>query len=391
MTQAALFPFSAITAQPAMQLALLLAALDPAIGGVLIEGPSGTAKSTAARALAELLPAQAPFVTLPLGASLEHVAGSLDLNSAMQDHALQFAPGLLARAHGGVLYVDEINLLPDAIVDVLLDAAASGVHTVERDGISHSHPARFVLIGTMNPEEGPLRPQLLDRLGLSVRLENVSDARLRQQIVKTRLAFDADPQGFRQQHAHDNQILAERLAAARALLAAPTDQAAGFAGLSDAVFEAVSQGCIAAGVNGLRADMVWLRAARALAAWQGQSEVNADHAEQVAALVLAHRSASGHTLPSSAAAPAPSTSQSTPPSQTLASASSKPSTGAPLASTHTQPSHAPADRQSPATDPDGTAQPDWGALPPEPAGLQRMATTNRLLPTGRAGQTAKKP
>ncbi|MET0209919.1 MAG: ATP-binding protein, partial [Burkholderiaceae bacterium] len=148
-----LFPFAAIAGQPALRQALLLAAIDPHIGGVLIEGPRGTAKSTGARALAELLEG-APFVTVPLGASLEHLAGSLDLQQAMAGHAVAFAPGLLAKAHGGVLYVDEINLLPDALVDVLLDAAASGVNSVERDGISHRHAARFVLVGTMNPEEG---------------------------------------------------------------------------------------------------------------------------------------------------------------------------------------------------------------------------------------------
>ena len=188
-----LFPFAAIAGQPLLCQALLLAAIDPQLGGVLIEGPRGTAKSTAARALAELIDA-APFVTLPLGASLEHLAGSLDLGQAMAGHALKFAPGLLARAHGGVLYVDEINLLPDALVDVLLDAAASGVNVVERDGISHRHAARFVLVGTMNPEEGQLRPQLLDRLGLCVRLANVQDAAQRQAIVRARLLFDADPQ-----------------------------------------------------------------------------------------------------------------------------------------------------------------------------------------------------
>lgn len=385
MTPAALFPFSAITGQPDMQLALLLAAIDPAIGGVLIEGPSGTAKSTAARALAELLPAQSPFVSLPLGASLEHVAGSLDLSQAMQGHALQFAPGLLARAHGGVLYVDELNLLPDAIVDVLLDAAASGVHTVERDGISHSHPASFVLIGTMNPEEGQLRPQLLDRLGLCVRLQNVHDAAQRQHIVKTRLAFDADPQGFRQQHAAENQALAERLAKARDLLA--TVPAHG--GWSDAVFDTVSQGCIAAGVNGLRADMVWLRAARALAAWNGQAEVSTEHAEQVAHLVLAHRSAVKPPQSSSAATPSSQPQAPTQQSQAEPRPSNAGKAPSPAGSGQ-QPSNPPSSHSATATDPNGIEQ-DWGALPPEPAGLHSMGTAHTLLPTGRSGPAAKKP
>jgi magnesium chelatase subunit I len=212
------FPFAAIAGQPQLRQALLLAAVDPGLGGVLIEGPRGTAKTTAARALAELLPG-APFVTLPLGASLESLVGTLDLGQALAGHELKFAPGLLARAHGGVLYVDEINLLPDALIDSLLDAAASGVNVVERDGISHRHAARFVLVGTMNPEEGTLRPQLLDRFGLCVQLRNIEDAAERQAIVRARLAFDADPQGFRAKHAQAEAALAAALVKARAIVA----------------------------------------------------------------------------------------------------------------------------------------------------------------------------
>jgi MoxR-like ATPase len=209
------FPFAAISGQPLLRQALLLAAVDPGLGGVLIEGPRGTAKTTAARALAELLPG-APFVTLPLGASLESLVGTLDLGQALAGHELRFAPGLLARAHGGVLYVDEINLLPDALIDSLLDAAASGVNVVERDGISHRHAARFVLVGTMNPEEGTLRPQLLDRFGLCVQLRNIENAAERQAIVRARLAFDADPQGFRAKHAQEEAALAATLVRAKA-------------------------------------------------------------------------------------------------------------------------------------------------------------------------------
>lgn len=281
------FPLSAIQGQPQLVQALLLAATEPALGGVLIQGPRGTAKSTAARALADVL-APAPFVTLPLGASLEHVVGSLDLSKALAGGEVAFAPGMLAKAHGGVLYVDEINLLPDAIVDVLLDVAASGVNHVERDGISHRHAARFVLIGTMNPEEGVLRPQLLDRLGLCVQLANAQDPQLRSAIVKARLRYELDPAGFLQAHAAEQARLAERLSQARArcadALALPW---------SDAVHDAVARQCIAAHVDGLRADLVMLRAARALAAWEGSAAITPDHVARVAPLVLLHRAAQG--------------------------------------------------------------------------------------------------
>lgn len=279
------FPLAAIQGQAQLVQALLLAAIEPALGGVLIQGPRGTAKSTAARALAELL-APAPFATLPLGASVEHVLGSLDLGKALAGNELVFAPGVVAKAHGGVLYVDEINLLPDAIVDVLLDVAASGVNRVERDGISHSHAARFVLIGTMNPEEGLLRPQLLDRLGLCVQLANAQDVQLRSAIVKSRLRFELDPAGFAREHAPQQAALAERLRVARARCANPDELP-----WSDAIHEAVAQQCIAAQVDGLRADLVMLRAARALAAWEQSPAIEAEHVLRVAPLVLAHRGA----------------------------------------------------------------------------------------------------
>ncbi len=163
------FPLAAVVGADELKLALCLAAIDPAIGGVLIEGPRGMAKSTLARGVADLLDG-GRFVTLPLGASEERIVGTLDLDAALGEGRAQFSPGVLAHAHGGVLYVDEVNLLPDHLVDLLLDVAASGVNLIERDGLSHSHPARFVLIGTMNPEEGELRPQLLDRFGLKVQL-----------------------------------------------------------------------------------------------------------------------------------------------------------------------------------------------------------------------------
>lgn len=280
MTLKPLFPFSALLGQDNLQRALLLAAIDPSIGGVLIEGPRGTAKSTSARALSELLPA-GQFVTLPLGASEEQLIGTLDIESALQKGEVKFSPGLLAKAHGGVLYVDEVNLLPDTLVDQLLDVAASQVNIVERDGISHAHAASFVLIGTMNREEGELRPQLLDRFGLALTLENYRDATLRQNIVKARIAFDIDPIAFRKNLAEQQKALIDSIQFARENL-----QRLEF---SDAVHEHASELCLAAHVDGLRADLMMLRAARALAALQRDAAITIAHVDVVAELALYHR------------------------------------------------------------------------------------------------------
>jgi magnesium chelatase subunit I len=280
MTDYPEFPFSALVGQEALQQALLLAAVDPALGGVLVSGPRGTAKSTAARALAELLP-EGRFVTLPLGASEGQLIGTLDLQGALRDATVTFSPGLLAKAHLGVLYVDEVNLLPNPLVDQLLDVAASGVNIVERDGISHRHDARFVLIGTMNPEEGELRPQLLDRFGMAVELSNCFDADMRQRIVKARLAFDAGAQAFRERHAAQQNALEQRIHTARAALA--------MLDFDDSVHARVSELCIEAHVDGLRADLVMLRAARALAALEAASHIDVTHVERVADAVLKHR------------------------------------------------------------------------------------------------------
>ncbi|MCY0385708.1 ATP-binding protein [Robbsia sp. Bb-Pol-6] len=274
------FPFTALVAQARLQLALQLVAVDPGIGGVLISGPRGTAKSTSARALADLLP-EGRFVNVPLGASEAQLIGTLDLEAVLREASVRFAPGLLARAHGGVLYVDEVNLLADHLVDPLLDVASSGINTVEREGVSHRHAARFVLVGTMNPEEGALRPQLSDRFGLAVALENCTDPLLRQQIVRTRLAYDADAAGFCAAHADAQRALAERLARARRGLAR--------LGFDDTVHAHVSRLCIAAGVDGMRADLVMLKAARALAVFEEADAVTPAHVDRVAEFVLWHR------------------------------------------------------------------------------------------------------
>ncbi len=266
------FPFSAVVGQSDAHLALLLAAMDPGIGGVLLRGDKGSAKSTLARGLAALMAPGAPFVELPIGATEDRVVGGLDVGAALSGTAVQLRPGLLAAADGGVLYVDEVNLLPDHLVDVLLDAAASGVHHVERDGVSHTHPARFVLIGSMNPEEGELRPQLLDRFGLAVEVRAPEDPQLRAQIVRARLGFD---HGDRPEN--DDQRLAARLASATV------------AALPDDVVDFACRLALGAGAEGLRGDLVLCRAAAALAGWEGRSTATIADLERVAGLALAHR------------------------------------------------------------------------------------------------------
>ncbi|NVZ24446.1 AAA family ATPase [Pseudomonas gingeri] len=274
------FPLSAVVGADALKLALCLTAIDPKIGGVLIEGPRGMAKSTLARGLADLL-ASGQFVTLPLGATEERLVGTLDLDAALGEGRAQFSPGVLAKADGGVLYVDEVNLLADHLVDLLLDVAASGTNLVERDGISHRHAARFVLIGTMNPEEGELRPQLLDRFGLNVALSGQPLPGERGQIIRRRLDFDNDPQAFCEQWEQQQQVLRQRCEQARALLPAIA--------LDDQALAEITERCFAAGVDGLRADLVWLRAARAHAAWRGGQRIAEEDIEAVAEFALRHR------------------------------------------------------------------------------------------------------
>jgi magnesium chelatase subunit D len=278
------YPFSAIVGHDRLRLALLLCAVHPEIGGVLIRGEKGTAKSTAVRALASVLAQADPdahLVELPIGATEDRVVGSLDLQKVLRDGEHAFSPGLLARAHGGVLYVDEVNLLPDHLVDVLLDAAAMGRVHVERDGVSHSHEARFVLIGTMNPEEGELRPQLLDRFGLAVDVAASRDVTVRSAVIRARLAYEADPAGFADRYRSQDGELAARIAAARALIADVE--------LPDRELHRIAALCAAFDVDGMRADLVVARTAVAHAAWRGDTTVGEEDIRAAAELALPHR------------------------------------------------------------------------------------------------------
>ncbi|RZU31879.1 magnesium chelatase subunit D [Blastococcus saxobsidens] len=309
------YPFTAVVGMDDLRLALLLNAVSPAVGGVLVRGEKGTAKSTSVRALAAVLPPvavvpgcrfgcdpaapdpgcpdgpheagaaartrPARLVELPVGASEDRLVGSLDLERALTEGVKAYEPGLLAAAHRGVLYVDEVNLLHDHLVDLLLDAAALGTAYVEREGISVRHAARFLLVGTMNPEEGELRPQLLDRFGLTVEVAAPRDPAVRAEVVRRRFASDADPAGFAAAWDDEETALAERIATARARLPRVV--------LSDAALRQVTAVCAAFDVDGLRADLVTARAAIAHAAWCGREEVTEDDVRVAARLALPHR------------------------------------------------------------------------------------------------------
>jgi magnesium chelatase subunit I len=314
------FPFSAIVGQEDMILAIQVVAVDPSIGGVLVLGDRGTGKSTAVRALADLLPpikvvvgcpygcdpasglAQCdacrarsshsagkaktamrpvPVVDLPLGATEDRVVGALDLEKALSQGIKEFAPGLLARANRGFLYIDEVNLLEDHIVDLLIDVAASGENLVEREGLSVRHPARFVLVGSGNPEEGELRPQLLDRFGLSVEVKTPQDLALRVQVVRRRDAFERDPAAFRAEWDKANQKLRQRIVRAQ--------KAIGQIDVADEVLLLCAALCHNLGTDGLRAELTLLRATRAYAALVGDKAVNRTHLRAMAPLVLRHR------------------------------------------------------------------------------------------------------
>ena len=305
------YPFSAIVGQEALREALLVNAVSPEVGGVLVRGERGTAKSTAVRALAPLLPPvpaaagqafcftagdlapdgvvdaaapveprAAPLVELPVGATIDRLVGALDLGRALAGERA-FEAGLLARAHRGVLYVDEVNLLPDHLVDVLLDAAAMGVCHVERDAVSVRHDARFLLVGTMNAEEGELRPQLLDRFGLGVEVAAPLEPAVRAEIVRRRLAYEADPLAFAERYADDDADVAATILTARDRLPAVV--------LPERQLDRIVGACAEIGVDGMRGDVVTARTARVLAALDGAGEVDAEHVRRAAHLALTHR------------------------------------------------------------------------------------------------------
>lgn len=315
------YPFTAIVGQDEMKTALLIAATDPGIGGVMVFGDRGTGKSTAVRALAALLPKltavkgcryhcdpradagrctgdcgrtdqdgasaagteliSTPVVDLPLGATEDRVVGALDLERALARGEKRFEPGLLARAHRGFLYIDEVNLLEDHLVDLLLDVAASGENVVEREGLSVRHPARFVLIGSGNPEEGELRPQLLDRFGLSVEVRTPTELADRVDVVRRREAFDRDPETFAAKWTPEDGRVRDQILAAQSVL--PTIE------LPDSVLESASRLCMAIGADGLRGELTLMRASRALAALQGDAAVSERHLRDVAPMALRHR------------------------------------------------------------------------------------------------------
>ncbi|MGH2859219.1 MAG: VWA domain-containing protein [Solirubrobacteraceae bacterium] len=280
MSRRPAYPLSAIVGQEDLIEALLVCAVHPVVGGVLVRGERGTAKSTAVRALAPMLGTDAPLVELPLGATLDRLVGALDLRAALAgDHQVQ--TGLLGAANGGVLYVDEVNLLPDHLVDALLDAAASGDVTIERDGVSVTQDARFLLVGTMNPEEGELRPQLLDRFGLGVQISGPREPQVRSEIVRRRMAFDAAPEEFEAAWADAERALADRIARARALV--------GSVVIGERELLRISTVCAQLELDGIRGDLVCAHAACALAALDGEREVGARHIERAAHLALRHR------------------------------------------------------------------------------------------------------
>lgn len=314
-----MFPFAAIVGQELMKKALILNVIDPGIGGVLIKGEKGTAKSTTIRSLEQILPNKGvvkgcPFhcdprrpesfcpycaervakgevletetvptdvVELPLSATEDRVAGTLDLEAVLQTGKKRFEPGILAQANGNLLYVDEINLLEDYIVDMLLDSAAMGVNYVEREGVSFTHPARFVLVGSMNPEEGDLRPQLLDRFGMSVEVKGEKNLAQRSEVVSRRLMFDLDPKAFTASYGKETEEMGDRIRRARAALGGvKTDRK---------IIDAAAYLSVYFGMEGHRADITMIRSARANAAYEGREQVSKEDLEAVAPLVLAHR------------------------------------------------------------------------------------------------------
>lgn len=280
MAARTLFPFPAVVGQDQLRLALILTAISPTIGGVVIRGEKGTAKTTTVRAFAELL-GGAPLVNLPIGATEDRVVGSIDMETVLTTGKARFQPGLLSQANGGVLYVDEVNLLADHLVDALLDAAATGQVTVERDGISHTSEASFVLVGTMNPEEGELRPQLLDRFGLAVDVVGSKDVEKRAAIIQRRLEFERDPEAFAAGYAEETAAIASQITKAKQLV----EQVE----LSETNLLRIAHLCATFDVDGMRADLVIARTAAAHAAWRGNTTVDDEDIKVAAELALPHR------------------------------------------------------------------------------------------------------
>lgn len=324
MTPQPVYPFVAIVGQEKMKLALILNIINPTLSGVLIRGEKGTAKSTAVRALAHILPAidvvrdcpfnlpegdldgvcrdcpridcrrtvldggrvpivqqSIPVVELPVGASEDRVVGSLDMEHALKKGEKQVEPGILAAAHRSILYVDEVNLLDDHVVDLLLDSAAMGVNTIEREGVSFTHPARFTLVGTMNPEEGELRPQLLDRFGLCVHIEGIGDPESRVAVMERRAAFEEDPEGFSAQWKEFSRSLVERIE--RAVARYPR------VAVARELFFEIASYCLDVGVDGHRGDILMLKTAKTLAAYHGRDRVEQEDIDTAAELALSHR------------------------------------------------------------------------------------------------------
>ncbi len=300
------FPFAAIVGQDEMKLALQLNIVDPKIGGVMIMGDRGTGKSTTIRAFADLLPEiitikndpfntnpeigvepyeiekiKTPMVELPLGATEDRVCGTINLKEILAGGSSTFEPGLLARANRGLLYVDEINLLDDHLIDVLLDSAASGWNIVEREGISIKHPARFIFIGSGNPEEGELRPQLLDRFGMHAEVQTIQDPKIRFKVVQERISFDQSPSTWLEKYKHEQEKITSKLILAKNLLSTVS--------INKSLQLKIASICCELKVEGLRGDIVCTRAAKALAAFESRTEVSAEDISRVITLCLRHR------------------------------------------------------------------------------------------------------